>query len=237
MQRSLPTTGDPPLADEVADYLSQMIRSGRFASGGRLPTEAALGQRFGVSRAVVREAVARLKADGLVRSRRGSGLYVAEPDARRSFKVDDASVVAARGVEQLFELRETLETAAARLAAARHGPADLAAVAAAHAAMLGAADWHEAGLDADLQFHQAIAAATHNVFFAELMLYLANRLKQSIRQARATSRDQDIRTLVTAEHAQILESITKRRPAQAAQAMRDHLRRSRRRMAAVSWPP
>jgi GntR family transcriptional repressor for pyruvate dehydrogenase complex len=225
------------LADEVADYLAQQIRRGEPPIGGKLPTEAALGQQFAVSRAVVREAVARLKADGLVRSRQGSGLYVAGPEARRSFKVAAATALDQHGIEALFELRETLETGAARLAAERRSDAELTAIADAHAAMIRAADWHEAGLDADLHFHQAIAAAAGNVYFAELMLYLSATLKASIRRAREATSEIDIRAVVTAEHAAILEGIAARRPAAAARAMRDHIQGSRRRMASNRTEP
>ena len=236
-ERALPRASEAALADEVADYLSARVRSGQLPIGGRLPTEAALGQQFGVSRAVVREALARLKADGLVRSRRGSGVYVADPEARRSFKVGDGTELDRRGIEALFELRQTLETGAARLAAERRSAAELRAIAEAHVAMIRAADWQEAGLDADLHFHQAVAAAAGNVYFAELMLYLSATLKTSIRRAREATSEIDIRSVVTAEHAAILDAIAARRPAAAARAMRAHIQGSRQRMAANRAEP
>ena len=69
------------LAEQVVARLSADIRGGRLAPGARLPTEQALTSSLGVSRTVVREAVAALRADGLVVTRRGSGAYVAEPAA------------------------------------------------------------------------------------------------------------------------------------------------------------
>ena len=69
------------LAEQVMARLSADIRGGRLAPGARLPTEQALTTELGVSRTVVREAVAALRADGLVVTRRGSGAYVADPAA------------------------------------------------------------------------------------------------------------------------------------------------------------
>ena len=142
--------GRPRKADAIAEKISESILAGKFEAGARLPTEKALCEQFGVSRTVIREAISRIKADGVVNSLQGSGLYVAHPFQRRSFKFDQNFESELSRVIGLFELREPVEMAAARLAAARHTHGDLARISAAHAAMINAADWSEEGVTADL---------------------------------------------------------------------------------------
>ena len=122
------------LSADIGAALEQRIRSGAYAPGARLPTEMALAAEFGVSRAVVREAVARLKADGLVASRQGSGMSVAARPDSGSFKLAPGTP-AGEALSHIFELRALVETGAAELAARRRTPADLAAMYAALQAM------------------------------------------------------------------------------------------------------
>jgi len=111
---------DPPgnLAEQVIARLANDIRSGRLEPGARLPTEQALSSALGVSRTVVREAVAALRADGLVVTRRGSGAYVADPTAG-PFRIAAPKAAALADVLQVMELRLAVEVEAAALAAER----------------------------------------------------------------------------------------------------------------------
>lgn len=218
-----------PVADEIALYLSRNIRSGLFASGAKLPTEQALSRQFGVSRTVVREAISRIKADGLVHSRQGSGVFVANSAMRRSFKLGEDLVDAAE-VLALSELRQPLEMAAARLAAARRTDEDLARIAAAHQAMIHSVDWSEEGVVADLEFHHAIAIATGNTYYADFMAFLGGVLQATIRTARLKSGQPEIKLITLDEHARILQAIEDRDPESAALAMNAHLQGARQRM-------
>src|SRR3954451_11313466 len=84
-------TSTTALPEEVAEALGRDLADRRYRPGDRLPTEQALAARFGVSRAVVREAISRLKSDGLVVSQRGSGLFAAKINPRR-LQTDDGAL-------------------------------------------------------------------------------------------------------------------------------------------------
>lgn len=215
---------------EIAAFLSTRIRNGELPPGDRLPTEQALALQFAVSRPVVREAISRVKADGLVHSRQGSGLFVANPSDRRSFKVDDDLASDVTGTLRLFELRLPLEMSAARLAAARHTQVDLVRLEAAHQALVDADDWTDAGVSADLGFHHAIATATQNNYYADLMAYLGGILHDGMRIARSKSRWVDVRGHTIDEHARVLRAIRNKDPESAALAVLTHLESARERM-------
>jgi GntR family transcriptional repressor for pyruvate dehydrogenase complex len=214
----------------IAEELSLAIRSGSYGAGSRLPTEKMLCEQFGVSRTVVREAIARIKADGLVRSHQGSGLYVAETYDRRSFKVDDDFGNDIKRVLGFFELRDPIEMSAARFAAARRTDDDLARISAAHEAMIASGDWSDEGVSADLRFHHAIALATQNDFYADFMAFLGGVVRASIRIARAKSGQFKINAITIEEHAKVLHAIRDRDPEGAALAMHSHLLGARGRM-------
>ena len=223
------TPGRGMLADEIADYLSANIRSGAFAHGTKLPTEHSLSEQFGVSRTVVREAISRIKSDGLVTSRQGSGVYVAHSSTRRSFKLGE-SLVDAADVLALFELRQPLELASARLAAARRTEEHLERIRQAHAAMEDSSDWSEEGVIADLAFHHEIAMATGNGYYADFMAFLGGALQNTIRAARSGSGRPEIKKITISEHARILAAIEQRDPESAAMAMSMHLQGALERM-------
>lgn len=219
-----------PAVEEIADFLALRIRNGEFAAGARLPTEFDLAQRFAVSRPVVREAISRVKAEGLVQSRRGSGLYVASIFDRQSFKVDVALGGEGAAVAKLFELRIPIEIAAARLAAARHTEEDIARIEACHKQLLACGDReHDAQDTADLNFHLAIARATQNNHFGDLMAYLGTVIYKAIRFARSSSGPR-VRRMTIGEHTNILNAIRNRDPEAASQAVVDHLNGALQRM-------
>ena len=223
------TSGRGMLADEIAEYLSSKIRSGVFPYGAKLPTEHSLSDQFGVSRTVVREAISRIKSDGLVTSRQGSGVYVAHSATRRSFKLGE-QLAEPGDVLALFELRQPLELASARLAAARRTEDDLERIRKAHAAMEDSSDWSEEGVLADLAFHHEIALATGNAYYADFMAFLCGALQDTIRAARSGSGRPEIKQITIGEHARILLAIEQRDPESAAIAMSTHLQGAKERM-------
>src|SRR6476469_679502 len=107
------------LAHDVVDTLSGRIRDGSLAQGEKLPTEAAIMEEFGVSRTVVREAISRLQARGLVQTRHGVGTFVADAVAHDAtpFLIGAEQLATLRDVIAVLELRIALETEAAALAA------------------------------------------------------------------------------------------------------------------------
>ncbi|NDY90430.1 FadR family transcriptional regulator [Ideonella sp. TBM-1] len=197
------------LSEQLADALAGGIREGQLQPGQRLPTEAALVERFGVSRTVVREALSRLKTLGLIESRQGSGAYVRRPPeaatAQPLLLAPDGSVEA---VLQMVEVRRALEAEAAALAAARVTPATLAPIQAALQTLEAAVAAGSEGVEEDMAFHAAIAQAAGNPFLLATLAHLGQFLTGAMRVTRANEATQDrMQQEVRAEHAAIVRAI------------------------------
>ncbi len=164
----LPRAG---LGATLAARLVALIRAGDLKPGDRLPTEMQLVERFSVSRAVVREAIARLKTDGFVESRQGSGAFVTAKPGLANFRI--ANQLAPADLAHVFELRGVIEVGMAELAAQRRSKADIAAIDAAFMQMQQALDSGQDGAEADDAFHAAIATAAHNPYLAQFAAFLA----------------------------------------------------------------
>ena len=196
------------LSEQLADALIVGIRDGQLQAGQRLPTEAALVQRFGVSRTVVREALSRLKTLGLLESRQGSGAFVRHPgqrEAERLVLAPDGSVAA---VLQMVEVRRALEAESAALAAARCSAAGLASIRRALQAIEQAVAVGGDGVAEDVAFHAAIAEAAGNPYLLATLAYLQQFLLDATRVTRAHEAGQaDLAQQVRQEHAAIVEAI------------------------------
>ncbi len=196
------------LSEQLADALVASIRDGQLKPGQRLPTEAALVQRFGVSRTVVREALSRLKTMGLLASRQGSGAFIREhsgPELERLVFTPDGSVAA---VLQMVEVRRALEAESAGLAAARRTPKALKQIKAALQGISKAVAAGGDGVAEDVAFHAAIAQAAGNPFLLATLSYLNRFLLDATRVTRANEamRD-DLAQQVRNEHAAVVAAI------------------------------
>jgi DNA-binding FadR family transcriptional regulator len=176
------------LVETVIARLEELITSGEWPVGFRVPPEPKLVRALGVSRNTVREAVRALVHAGLLDPRPGDGTYV-----RADTGLDAALERAARrwGALEALEVRNMLERDAARLAAQRRDEADLEAI---DAALRGRADAapatdEQAYLDADASFHQAVVAATHNRVLIELYSHLADPLRAALTEIIRVSDD------------------------------------------------
>jgi len=219
-------------ASELIDRLAGEITSRRIAPGARLPTEQAMMAAFGVSRTVVREAVAALRAEGLVETRQGVGAFVARDVQRRPFRIDPAEMRSIGDVLHVMELRTGVEVEAAGIAAERITAPMRSRIERALLAIDAALARGEAAVDEDFAFHQAIAAATQNPQFTRFLEFLGRFLipRQSVRTG--LKRPQDLKAYlarIQAEHRRIYEAIRAGDATAARQAMRGHLMRSRRR--------
>ncbi len=216
------------LPDEIARRLADEIGAGRPAPGGRLPTEAALAGSFGVSRNVVREAIARLKSEGLVETRQGLGAFVAADPSPRAFRIEPLG--AEEDLRHVLELRLHVEMGAAALAAERRTPEQLDRLRAALQAMARAVETQSDGVPADTDFHHAIAEAANNPYYRDFMVFLAERMRTSIAVARSNSARLRWSPLAEDEHAAICEAIAGRDPTAAREAVRRHLVSAARRL-------
>jgi DNA-binding FadR family transcriptional regulator len=220
------------LTDEVIERIKKEISGGRLAPGARLPTEQELMTAMGVSRTVVREAVAALRADGLVTTRQGSGAYVAADVSRVPFRIDPKGLSSIEDVLAVMELRQAIEVEAAALAAERITTRRLAPIARALRAIETAIRKGEGAVNEDFAFHLAIAAASDNPRFTELLEFLGHHVipRQSVRVALSPPAEQrQYLVRIQREHGRIYEAIRHGDTGAARKAMRYHLTRSLKR--------
>lgn len=208
------------LTDEVTESMMEQIYSGQIGVGEKLPTGAQLATEFDVSLTVIREAISRLQSEGLVTSRQGAGVFVAESMGRRPFRInpDDNQISIAR----IFELRTGVEIEAAGLAAIRCTKKDLAAIAKSLKNMEGAIDRGTDAVSEDLEFHRAVANATKNPLFNGFLEFLEGHIRGSIETSRRISNLQEV-TLALKEHSRIYEAICASDVQAAQEAMKAHM--------------
>ncbi len=218
------------LSDQLYGQILEQITSGSLKEGERLPTEQQLSALFGVSRPVVRQALMRLRADGLVRVRQGAGSFVMSRPAARLTDFAESPDIAA--LLRCIEARLPLEGAAAKLAAERRTPEQFARIAAAHAAFAAEAGSGGMTAETDLAFHASIAAATGNEFFVALFDELAQALQRFMRLSLNLTRtgSPERARRVVGEHAAILQAIQAQDGDGAQVAMLFHIGGARRRM-------
>jgi GntR family transcriptional repressor for pyruvate dehydrogenase complex len=199
-----------------------MIASNDLKPGDALPAERELGKQFGVSRTVIREAVRALAARGLLEVKCGSGVRIVAADAKT---VRDSMHHFVRGsmmdYGKVDEVRGVLEVAAAGLAAKRATAEDIAHIDDTIVRFEHECSNLEASVQIDLEFHRAVATATHNDLFLVLHDSIGEMLVEVRR--RNLSRGRDERRLVVKMHRRIHDAIAAHDPAAAQEAMRDHL--------------
>ncbi|WP_417408838.1 FadR/GntR family transcriptional regulator [Hoeflea sp.] len=219
-----------PLADHVYGEILSQILSGSLEVGAKLPSENDYCRIFSVSRPIVQVALARLAAGGIVERKRGSGTFLKRRPSKRLAdfaKPGDLNVLL-----QCLEYRIEIEGTAAAFAAKRRSDQDLAAIDAAHDRLRTEASSGFITPESDLAFHQAIAAATGNLFFIDTMRMLQEQTVRLLRVSlgMTTSSNTDRIKRVNDEHTEIYEAIAAGDPVLASAAMRMHLARSRRRL-------
>jgi GntR family transcriptional regulator, transcriptional repressor for pyruvate dehydrogenase complex len=213
------------LTDQISAAITSRIAAGGFAPGSRLPTEQDLAAEFGVSRTVVREAISRLKSEGLVTTRQGAGAFVAHDKLGTPFRIDPDSVDSPDSIVEILELRLAVESEAAALAAERASRAQVQEIRAALDAVRMAFERGEDGVDEDLAFHAAIARATGNRKYLEFAEFLERYVRKQIhitggRAARATRITQTQR-----EHEKVVDAIVLHNADAARAAAREHFRK------------
>jgi DNA-binding FadR family transcriptional regulator len=220
------------LAHDVVDALSGRIRDGSLAPGEKLPTEAAIMEEFGVSRTVVREAISRLQAAGLVATRHGVGTFVVGMGDASSFRIAPEQMETLQDVIAVLELRIAVETECAALAAMRRTPENLQTLRNALAAFIAAIEEGRDAVGPDFQFHLEIARASQNHHFVDLMATLGGSMIPRARLEPATPltpEKQAYLRRVNTEHESIVDAISRQDPEAARAAMRTHLANSRER--------
>ncbi|MCA0434822.1 MAG: FadR family transcriptional regulator [Proteobacteria bacterium] len=195
------------LPRRVVTVLARKIESGSFAPGSRMPTEQQLAQQLGVSRNVIREAIAQLRADGMVEARQGIGAFVLPPEQRSAIRIDHESLKTAGNMARLFELRCLLETEAARLAAKRRTQKQLGQIKRHLERMRGAERWEDGSIEADLSFHRAIAEATGNSYIHTFISFVCEQIRQTIYLARRNHPIHNLVEVNIAEHVAVYDAL------------------------------
>lgn len=222
------------MPDRVTAALLSLIRTGDYLPGARLPSEMSMAKSFGVSRTVIREAVSRLKSEGLVESRQGSGVFVRTGSMDTPFRIDPALAASAQSLLQIVELRRGLESEIAALAAERRNPDQLDEIRAALDAIDADVRAGGDGVDADMAFHRAIARATGNPHFVALWDYLSQFLRGAMTVTRALeARRPDMGSQVLDEHQAMLTAIAAGDAAAASAAARHHMVMASRRISTL----
>jgi DNA-binding FadR family transcriptional regulator len=229
----LPRKRSRGLVQEVMDDLTAKIRRGLYLPGAKLPTEPEVMAEQGVSRTVVREAVSRLQAAGFVETRHGVGTFVLPPPPPTAPILDLTTVVTIRDVVDMLELRISLETEAAGLAAVRRKEEHLLLMRAAIGAFETGINKGEQAVEEDFQFHLQIALATGNRYFEDVYRHLG---KTTIPRTRVDTTQllpepgPSYLYRTNLEHRNILDAIARKDPESARAAMRLHLTNSRERL-------
>lgn len=223
------------LSTVVFESLLEQIRSGKLGPGIQLPTEAELCETHEVSRTVIREAVARLRSEGLVIPRQGKGVFVSEAPLT-SYSIPDQDLRALPQTIALLELRLAIEVEAAGLAAERRTPTEATTI---RAEMERIDATHpepsQARVHYDYDFHLAIARATHNPQILDFLTYLSSTLVPRLQLSYLLSDDlkDGYFDRIHDEHAAIVAAIEAQDGDAARNAMRYHLINSLERMRAL----
>lgn len=197
------------LASAVYEQIERLIRRGEFPKGVKLPAESELARRFGVSRPIVREALARLREEGIVRSQQGSGTFVI-----RGMLPSAAALPPIRTLADLlryYEYRMDVEAATAGLAAERRTADDVAEIG---KVLAGAEEMLRQGqqqllADANFAFHRAVAQATRNPFYVRTLEMMPNFIGRNQLDLVASSQNSSEAHLwrIHREHVAIFEAI------------------------------
>jgi DNA-binding FadR family transcriptional regulator len=217
------------LTERLHSEIAKRIAAGEWPTGTRLPTEAELSAMFSVSRPVVREALSRLRADGTIETRRGSGSLVRGSERRPSSLFAPLASIA--DLLRFYEFRIAIECETAGLAAERRNSGHLKALDAAIAGIEHDRKSSRLNFEADFRFHLAVADASGNPFFASAVRLVEDQAKFGMNLSDYFSRQHSRRRIdqIVAEHKAVAEAIRRGDAGAARSAMYRHLTAARSR--------
>lgn len=221
------------LSTTVVDALRQQITDGVLQPGHKLPAESALEQEFEVSRTVIREALSRLQAAGLVEKYRGKGTYVLTRPTSHSFAAPSQENQSHQDRIDLLDFRIGIEVATAALAARRRSTTQLTAVKRALDAFGESREKPSSAVTADFAFHRSIAIAANNRYYLDLLESLGTTMiampQTRLMQPDPAAQDNHY-SRVQDEHQAIYDAIRLQDPQASSAAMRTHLTNTRIRL-------
>lgn len=211
------------LSSQLKKQILQKIDDKVYLPGERIPSESDLCAEFGVSRTVVREAVASLRADGVLKSRQGIGVFVDDAPRLLPFEISPIPDAAVQEILQILELRLSVELEMAAMAAERRSDEQLVRIKEALEKLSAEGSGQSGAMDFD--FHLAIARATGNPYFEKFLTFLGPQIIPRLRINALGSQAQSgaYNDKLQDEHWSILEAIETQDPVAARDAMRRHL--------------
>jgi len=219
------------LADRVTEALMRKIVSEELVAGSQLPSEQMIAQSFGVSRTVIREAISRLKSEGLVDTRQGKGAFVRTDRSDVPLRIGMNRKDPRTSLLHIFELRLGLDAEIASLAAMRRTRDQMVEIEKALQAIHEASDAGRDAVAEDMEFHLAIAQATQNPFFFELIRFLGGTFHSGIAITRANEgRFETLAKQTRVEHETIMRAIQQRDAKAASVAARRHIEKASKRL-------
>lgn len=223
------------LVTQTADALRQAILAGDYKPGDKLPSEAGLTELYKVSRTVVREAVAALRADKLVEARHGAGIFVLTLPTQQPQPFQDVDHDRISSIIELLELRAAVETEAAELAAIRRSPAQEEAIMRCLSAVQDCIEHGQPTAEADFKLHLAIADATNNPRFREFLEVMGQNVipRAALRSSQSEKSAASYLNQLQTEHETIVNAISDGDSSAAREAMRQHLKGSQQRYRAM----
>ncbi len=228
---------EPNLTERAEQQLRALVLDGSFKPGDRLPSEGEMGRMLGVSRTVVREAVRKLVAVGLVEARNGSGIYIRPLDAAL---VAQPLGLLVRGrrltAEQLIEVREAIEVEIAELAAKRAKADDIRALEETIETLQRKNVSRAEVIEADLAFNRRLAAATHNPLLEALSDAMNTVLRDFVENVVSELGGADARERTIRDHTRILDRVKARDPRGAQRAAQAELADARRLLGRLKKP-
>lgn len=218
----------PALADKIYQQIAARIASGEFRTNAKLPSEHELSRLLGVSRPILREALERLRDEGIVASRQGAGTFVRD---RVTTTLAFSPVETIADIQRCYEFRLAVEPVAAFTAASRRGPESLKKLEGALELLRDATRDNRHREDADFNFHQGVAEAANNHYFSSTLLALRQHIYAVMHMHGMSlmGPSPKLRNVLD-EHNAIYEAIRHGEPAQAERLMRLHLEGSRDRL-------
>lgn len=217
------------LADRLYNRLVQLIESGEFGQGDRLPPEHELAAKFNVSRPLIRETLSRLREKDIVVSRKGVGSFVRRLPGRSGDQGESGggfpSISSLSHILKCYDFRIALEGDAAFFAARNRSEKDLTLLRDALGRLEEAIAAANLGTDADYDFHAMVALCSENPFFVKAARMMREPVRFAINLSRNLSLARPAARLriVQAEHIAIFDAVASRNAEEARSAMRSHL--------------
>lgn len=214
------------LSVQISKIIFSEIQSGQLSTGDRLPSEMVLAEKYGVSRTILREAIASLKNEDILEAKPGRGLIVKDPRKRQAFRFSDVfSSVSMDEINYFYEMRAALESEASELAALRRSNEDMQAILAAYRGMEEAVEQNALGAIEHDNYNIAIAKASHNPILIEFLSFTRAKLHDLAQELRIkTMLSPERAHTVLDEHMVIVKCIAGRDPEGARAAVLQHLK-------------